>query len=105
MSLWNKLFGGGGGSGRVDGDGARALIAEQDAALIDVRSPAEFGGGHLPGAINIPVDEIARRMDEIPQDRPVVVYCRSGGRSARAARLIRQQGREDIHDLGPMSAF
>lgn len=104
MSLWNMLFGGSGGSGRIGGDEARALIKGEGAALIDVRSPAEFGGGHLPGARNIPVDEVARRIDELPDDRPIIVYCRSGARSARAARLLREQGRA-VHDLGPKSAW
>lgn len=107
MSLWSMLFGGSGGSGgsgRIGGDEARALIKDEGAALIDVRSAAEFGGGHLPGARNIPVDEVARRIHEVPADRPVVVYCRSGARSARAARLMREQGRS-VHDLGPKGAW
>jgi rhodanese-related sulfurtransferase len=104
MSLWSMLFGGSGGSGRIGGDEARALIKDEGAALIDVRSPAEFGGGHLLGAKNIPVDEVARRIDELPEDRPIVVYCRSGARSARAARVMRGHGRT-VHDLGSKSAW
>lgn len=50
--------------------------------LIDVRTPAEFASGHIAGAVNIPVDELASRLSEVPQGQPVVVYCRSGNRSA-----------------------
>ncbi|MCB9568811.1 MAG: rhodanese-like domain-containing protein [Myxococcales bacterium] len=104
MSLWNMLFGANGGASRINSNDARTLIEEQDAALIDVRSPGEYGGGHLPGALNIPVDALMHRISEVPQDRPVVVYCRSGARSARAAGILRQHGRS-AYDLGPMSAW
>lgn len=106
MSLWSMLFGGGGGGGthRVSGADARALIEEKGAVLVDVRSPAEYRGGHLPGALNIPVNELSRRLDEVPEDRPVVVYCRSGARSARAAGLLRERGRS-AYDLGPKGAW
>ena len=103
MSLWNSLFGGG-GSTRVDGATARKLVSE-GALLLDVRTPSEFGGGHVEGAQNIPVDELERRISEVPKDRAVVVYCRSGGRSARAAGLLQQHGRGPVHDLGPISAW
>ena len=82
---------------------ARNLVAE-GARLLDVRSPEEFAGGHLPGAIHIPVDELQARIYELePRDAGVVVYCRSGRRSARAAELLRTSGFDAVHDLGSMS--
>lgn len=74
------------------------------AVLLDVRTPEEYGAGHLPGAKNIPVQELASRLAELPPRAPVVVYCRSGARSAAAAQLLRARG-HDVLDIGPMSAW
>jgi phage shock protein E len=69
-------------------------------ALIDVRTPEEFSSGHIPNAINIHVDTLHGRLDEIPKDMPIVVYCRSGNRSATAARILINGGFEEVYDLG-----
>lgn len=68
--------------------------------LIDVRTPQEFDSGHIPGAININVEELASRLAEIPDDEPIVVYCRSGNRSSQAARILDGAGYQGIYDLG-----
>lgn len=74
------------------------------ALLLDVRTPAEFADGHIPGAVNIPVQELAQRAGELPdRDRQIVVYCRSGRRSADAARWLEQRGHGRVIDLGGMS--
>jgi phage shock protein E len=87
------------------GAGARALVA-QGALLLDVRTPEEFNQQHLPGAVNVPVQELDRRWAEVgPRDRDVVVYCRSGRRSSSAAEILRAHGFTKVHDLGPMSAW
>jgi len=88
---------------RIDGATARTLVGE-GAFLLDVRTPGEFQTGHIRGAVNIPVQELGRRLSEVPSGKAVVVYCRSGMRSATAARMLSSQGR-DVHDLGPMSAW
>lgn len=80
---------------------AKELVAK-GASLIDVRSPGEYADGHAPGAKNIPVDEIAARLAEIPRDKPVLVYCRSGMRSGRAAGILKDAGYENIHNIGAM---
>lgn len=77
-------------------------LVEDGATLLDVRTPAEFRSGHLQGSVNIPVSELEQRVDEIPTDRPVVVYCRSGGRSHAAAGALGARGYE-VHDLGAMT--
>ena len=94
------------GRGRdIQGAEARKLVAA-GARLIDVRSAEEFGRGHLPGAVNIPVQEIDRRLGEVgPTEGDVVVYCRSGHRSGRAAQLLREHGFTRVHNLGPMTAW
>ncbi|NMO13659.1 rhodanese-like domain-containing protein [Pyxidicoccus fallax] len=76
------------------------------AMLVDVRTPEEFAAGHLPGALNIPVDELPRRFSELGSpDKPLIVYCRSGARSSRAERLLKERGFQDVFNLGPMSAW
>ena len=84
---------------------ARKLVSD-GAALVDVRTPEEFQGGHIPGAINIPVQEMAVRWKEIgPTTRAVVLYCRSGARSTVAAQILKQAGYAQVLNIGPMSAW
>lgn len=83
---------------------ARELVAA-GAWLVDVRTPAEYAAEHVPGAVNIPVQDLERRLMELGStDRAVVVYCRSGARSASAARLLREAGYQ-VTDVGPISAY
>jgi phage shock protein E len=87
------------GPARIDGAEAKRLVAE-GALLLDVRTPDEYAAGHVGGAVNIPVQVLGQRLSEVgAKDRPVVVYCKSGGRSARAAAELRQAGYA-VHDLG-----
>jgi len=72
----------------------------QGVTLIDVRSSEEFAQGHMQGAINIPVQELAQRLNELDQAHPVAVYCRSGRRSAAAASLLAASGFGPVTDLG-----
>lgn len=80
-------------------DEVRAAL-DAGAALIDVRSPAEFSGGHLPGAENVPVQDIGAQASSLGD--AVVVYCASGMRSARAAAVLRRAGVTTVYDLGAM---
>ena len=76
---------------------------EAGALLLDVRSPEEFAASHIPGACNLPLPELEARFAELwPKQQPIVLYCRSGARSARAATLLRGAGFARIHDLGAM---
>ena len=85
-------------------DSARQLVAN-GALLLDVRTPGEFAGGHIEGALNIPVQELGARVSEVgPKSRPVVVYCRSGGRSCAAAGILSQAGYEVV-DVGGMGSY
>ncbi|WP_195660484.1 FAD-dependent oxidoreductase [Bacteroides nordii] len=67
--------------------------------LLDVRTPDEFSLGSLPGAINIPLDEIRDRMDEIPKDKPVYVFCAVGLRGYLAYRILVQHGYDKVRNL------
>ncbi len=69
------------------------------AAVVDVRSRAEWEAGHIPGVVNIPAGEIADRMGELPQGRPIVVHCQGGTRSGIAASLLNARGVTEVLDL------
>jgi phage shock protein E len=91
--------------GKTSAADARALVKD-GAQLVDVRTEAEFAQGHLPGALNIPVQVLDRRMRELgAKDKPLVLYCRSGARSGRAKRMLEQAGYTKVYDIGPMSAW
>lgn len=63
--------------------------------IIDVRTPAEFTGGNVPGSINIPLQEIPKRVNDIKQMlQPVILCCASGNRSGQATTFLRSQGIE-----------
>jgi rhodanese-related sulfurtransferase len=81
-------------------DAATALsLAASGARVVDVRTPEEFAEGHLPGAVNVPYDEIERRVSEVgPKDGPVLLYCRSGRRSRIAAEALRELGYSKVYD-------
>ena len=67
--------------------------------FLDVRSPGEYAGGHIPGAINIPLQELADRLSEVPKDKRLYVYCESGNRSTRASKLLAQSGFDKIENF------
>ena len=75
------------------------------AILLDVREPQEWAAGHAPDARHIPLGDLPARMRELPSQRPVVVVCRSGHRSARAARLLADHGLDASNLKGGMSAW
>jgi phage shock protein E len=84
---------------------ARRLVTG-GAKLIDVRTAEEFAEGHIDGALNIPVHELDRRMAELgPKDTSIIVYCRSGARSAQAARMLKGAGYASVRNLGAMSRW
>ena len=65
----------------------------------DVRGQAEWEAGHLPGVPNIPLGYLTRRLAEVPRDRPVVVHCQAGSRSAIAASVLRSRGIAGVINL------
>jgi rhodanese-related sulfurtransferase len=71
---------------------AGAQFASGEATMIDVREPSELAEQHVPGAIAIPLGEVEARMAEIPQDKPVLVLCRSGNRARPAAQVLADAG-------------
>ena len=76
------------------------------AKLVDVRTAAEFAAGHALGAVNIPLDQVPSRLKDFgPTQGTVVLYCRSGNRSAHAAMILRQAGYSDVIDAKTQSRW
>ena len=92
------------GGKRVSPDVVREKI-KAGATVVDVRTPGEYQSGAYPGAVNIPVRELDRRLGELRKDRPVVVYCASGMRSASAERLLRARGFADVVNGGGLGSM
>ena len=74
-------------------------LSQGEVTVIDVRNRSEWEASHIPGAIHIPVGYLAERLGEIPRDKPIVVHCQSGGRSAIAASWLHKLGVIDASDL------
>ncbi len=68
------------------------LLKNGDIAIVDVRTPGEFMGGHVAGSRNIPLQEIPNRMDELKQLKKIILCCASGARSMQATEFLQQQG-------------
>jgi phage shock protein E len=81
--------------------GERIAWADRSLVVLDVRTPAEFAAGHVPGAINIPHTELASRVAELDasRDSDIVVYCRSGARAATALGVLENSGFKRLFHL------
>ena len=77
----------------------KRLAQNKSAMLIDVREPHEFRAGSIPRAVNMPLSSLRSAMHDIPMDREVFVYCKSGMRSKKAAALISKAGHRQIYNL------
>jgi phage shock protein E len=98
MGFFNSLMGKAGNSTDL------ASKIQAGAKVVDVRSKAEFNDGHHPKATNIPLDALQARIAEFgPKDKCIIVYCASGGRSAMAARLLKEAGYADVINAGGLS--
>jgi rhodanese-related sulfurtransferase len=76
-------------------------LQASDVQLVDVRTADEFAEGHLPNAINIDIngDNFEDETAKLDKEKPVMVYCKMGGRSAKAAANLKEQGFKDVSDL------
>jgi rhodanese-related sulfurtransferase len=77
-----------------------SALPSTSAYLLDVREPDEFASGHLQGATNLPLSQLRKRVDEVPRDRQVWVYCAAGQRGYFAQRLLRQRGVDALNLSG-----
>ncbi len=82
-------------------EGVKTAETTKGSLLIDVRSKEEYASGHIPGSINIPTERLSLIEKRVP-DRatPLFLYCRSGARSARMAKILKKTGYQQILDIG-----
>lgn len=85
----------------------RELIEQQteEYLLLDVRTPAEFSQGHIPTAVNLPLSDIPENPPALESDALIIVYCRSGNRSASAQKLLEGLGYTRVLDFGGLSRW
>ena len=103
----------GSGMALPDGDSklAHQLVENQGALLLDVRTPAEYAEHHLPNSVLIPHDEVGRRIAEVleaqqgDKAKPIVVFCRRGGRAQTAKDTLIQHGFTEVTNLGGIDAW
>ncbi len=79
-------------------------IINNNAFLVDVRSPGEFAGGSAKKAVNIPLDKVTQRIDEFKGKENIVVFCRSGNRSGQAKSILEQNGIKNVVNGGTWNA-
>ncbi len=88
-------------------DAAALMESEENYIILDVRTPEEFSGGHIPNAINIPNESIGN--EEIPQlpqkEQLILVYCRSGNRSKQASEKLAALGYTNIREFGGINSW
>ena len=77
----------------------------EGAYVLDVRQPDEYEAGHVPGAVLVPLDQLEDRQAEVPRDVPLLVICKSGGRSAAAVRALVAAGYDATNVAGGTMAW
>ena len=87
-------------------EGVEKCRTTEGAVLLDVRDPQEYASGHIPGAVNIPKDGIAKAKEMIPDaDTPVFAYCYSGRRSDMAVTALKKMGYTNARNIGGITAY
>ena len=77
---------------------------DKNATIVDVRTPGEFKEKHFPGSINIPLDQVSKRISEFRDfSKPLILYCKSGNRSGMAVAMLKQHGINDAVNGGGLS--
>lgn len=84
---------------QLDPEDVHAGLQAGDVVLVDVRDASAFAEGHATGAVNIPIDQLEQRIDELTPGTRIVTSCGGGTRGPRAAALLHELGREDVHVL------
>ncbi|MHB1361286.1 MAG: rhodanese-like domain-containing protein [Thermoleophilia bacterium] len=105
MRLSSRIFSGTGGAGaginEIDATEAARMISEQNAIVVDVRTETEYAAGRIPDSLHVSLRQLPDRIDRLERykDRPIVVNCRTGRRSASACAYLAQNGFEEVYNL------
>ena len=83
----------------IDANQLEMMRMRQPLMLVDIRSDTEVAQARIEGAVHIPMHLLPFRMRELEQENPLVLYCRSGARSAQASAFLAQQGMTNVHNL------
>ena len=101
MLVW-PLIAGGMNAGALNATGAVQLINREKAVVVDVCEPAEFAGGHVSGAKNVPLGDLEAKLPGVVKNKalPLILVCASGARSGRAVAIAKKLGYEQAQSLG-----
>jgi phage shock protein E len=100
MGLFNKF------SGPSIDEQLVSVRQHPDALIVDVRTPKEFAGGHIPHAVNVPVSSIKDLEGKtMGKDQPLYLYCASGARSSRAAQFMKSRGYTQVVNMGGIGSY
>jgi rhodanese-related sulfurtransferase len=83
----------------VSTEESKELIDNNEVVVIDVRTPDEFQGGHIPNATLIPVQELENRLNELDKEKTYLLVCRSGNRSMQASEILSNNGFKNIYNM------
>ena len=81
-------------------NGQLKTVLQENAFLVDVRTPQEFSSGSAKNAVNIPLSSIGNELDKFKNKQNIVVFCRSGNRSSQAKKILEQNGFQNVTDGG-----
>lgn len=93
MGLFSALFGNA-------GDTQLSEALKSEVFLVDVRTPSEFSSGSVCGAVNIPLDTLPNQLAQFKNKKNIIVFCRSGARSAQAKNILEQKGFQNVINGG-----
>lgn len=86
--IYNKIL----GPGEISITDFKASLKSDLILVVDARTPVEFASGHFPGAVSIPLEDMQKRIKEIPKDKFIIVHCKTGGRGEIGYRLLKEKG-------------
>jgi rhodanese-related sulfurtransferase len=98
MSFFTRLF-------QTSPDADYKALINAGAQIVDVRTPDEFRSGHIRNAVNIPLQQLMTQAKSLKKDKPVIVYCASGNRSATAKRQLEASGFSMVYNAGGVNAL
>jgi rhodanese-related sulfurtransferase len=82
-----------------------AQLVREGANIIDVRTPGEYQGGHIPGSVNIPLNELPGKLKQLDKSKPIITCCASGMRSGSAKSLLTANGFTEVYNGGGWSGL